>query len=126
MKKILLPTDGSMECQKTLDIAEDLAKKFDGEITIFHVFDYHVVTTEEEGKEMLEKAVEYFEKKGVKVNSKIVKGYPAADIIDEAEKGGYDVMIMCTHGMTAGKRFLLGSVTNKVLHHVNIPMLIVR
>jgi nucleotide-binding universal stress UspA family protein len=126
MKKILLPTDGSMECQKTLDIAEDLAKKFDGEITLFHVFDYHVVTTEEEGKKMLEKAVEYFEKKGVKVNSKIVKGYPAADIIDEAEKGGYDVMIMCTHGMTAGKRFLLGSVTNKVLHHVNIPMLIVR
>ena len=126
MKKILLPTDGSMECQKTLDIAEDLAKKFDGEITLFHVFDYHVVTTEEEGKKMLEKAVEYFEKKGVKVNSKIVKGYPAADIIDEAEKGGYDVMIMCTHDMTAGKRFLLGSVTNKVLHHVNIPMLIVR
>jgi nucleotide-binding universal stress UspA family protein len=126
MKKILFPTDGSLECQKALDIAEDLAKKFDSELTIFHVFDYHVVTTEEEGKHMLDKAVEYFEKRGVNVNSKIVKGYPAADIIDEAEKGGYDVIIMCTHGMTAGKRFLLGSVTNKVLHHVTVPMLVVR
>ena len=126
MKKILFPTDGSMECQKSLDIAEDLAKKFDSELVILHVFDYHIVATEEEGKHMIEKAVKYFEKRGVNVTSKIVPGYPAADILDEAEKGGYDLVIMCTHGMTAGKRFLLGSVTNKVLHHVTVPMLVVR
>lgn len=63
MKRILFPTDGSMGCQKALDIAEDLANKFESELMIFHVFDYHVVTTEEEGKEMIKKTVEYFEKR---------------------------------------------------------------
>lgn len=132
MKKILFPTDGSVECQKTLDIAENLARKYDGEITVFHVYDiqvvkdFHVVTFEEEGKKILEDKVKYFEDKGIKVNSKIVKGYPATDIIDEAEKGEYDLIVMCTHGMSAKKRFLMGSVTNKVVQHVNVPILIVR
>jgi nucleotide-binding universal stress UspA family protein len=126
MKKILFPTDGSLECQKALDIAEDLAKKFDSELVILYVFDHHLVTEEEKGKHMIEKAVEYFENRGVNVTSKIMQGYPAENILDEAEKGGYDMVIMCTHGMTAGKRFLLGSVTNKVLYHVTVPILIVR
>lgn len=132
MKKILFPTDGSMECQKAFDIAENLAKKYDGEIIVFHVYDiqivkdFHVVTFEEEGREILDNTVKYFENKGIKVNSKIVKGYPATDIIDEAERGEYDLIVMCTHGMSARKRFLIGSVTNKVVQHVNVPILIVR
>lgn len=139
MKKILFPIDGSVECQKALDIAEDLAKKYDSTITVFYVFDYHKVPNEMEyaavidkiydsdaSKEMMQKTVDYFEKKGVKADSKLVKGDPASDIIDEAEKGEYDVCIMCTHGMSAGKRFLLGSVTNKVVHHIKVPILVVR
>jgi|LGOV01.1.fsa_nt_gb nucleotide-binding universal stress UspA family protein len=139
MKKILFPVDGSMDCQKALDIAEDLAKKYDSTITVFHVFDYHKVPNEMEyaavidkiydsdaSREMLNKTVEYFEGKGVKANSKLVKGDPASDIIDEAESGEYDLCIVCTHGMSAGKRFLLGSVTNKVVHHIKVPILVVR
>ena len=75
---------------------------------------------------MLDKTAEYFEKKGVSAKAKLVKGDPASDIIDEAEIGEYDVCIICTHGMSAGKRFLLGSVTNKVVHHIKIPILVVR
>lgn len=139
MKKILFPIDGSMDCQKALDIAEDLAKKFDSTITVFHVFDYHKIPNEMEyasvidkiydsdaSREMLDKTVEYFEKKGVKAIGKLVKGDPASDIIDEAEAGEYDLAIVCTHGMSAGKRFLLGSVTNKVVHHIKVPVLVVR
>lgn len=139
MKKILFPTDGSMECQKALDIAEDLAKKYEGTITVFHVIDSHKLPSEMEHaaviekvydsevvREMLDKTAEYFEKKGVSAKAKLVKGDPASDIIDEAEIGEYDVCIICTHGMSAGKRFLLGSVTNKVVHHIKIPILVVR
>jgi nucleotide-binding universal stress UspA family protein len=139
MKKILFPIDGTMDNQKALDIAEDLAKKYDSTITVFHVFDYHRVPNEMEyavvidkiydsdaSKEMIEKMIKYFENKGVKATGKFVKGDPASDIIDEAEKGEYDLCIISTHGMSAGKRFLLGSVTNKVVHHIKVPILVVR
>ncbi|SHI36233.1 Nucleotide-binding universal stress protein, UspA family [Dethiosulfatibacter aminovorans DSM 17477] len=132
MKKILFPTDGSAECQKAYDMAEELAKKFDSEVTVFYVYDIHVMkgyevtTTEEEGKKIIGKTVEYFKDRDVRVGSKIVKGYPAEAIIEEAEEGGYDLVIMCTHGMSARKRFMLGSVTNKVVQHVKVPMLVAR
>jgi len=50
----------------------------------------------------------------------------ATKIIEEAKKGNYDLIIMKTHGMKATKRFMLGSVTDKVVHHVSIPVLVVR
>ncbi len=132
MKKILFPTDGSAECQKSYDLAVEMAKKFDSEITVFYVYDIQVVTgfevktREEEGKKILEKTVNYFKEKDVNAGIKIVKGYPAEEIIEEAESGKYDLVIMCTHGMSAKKRFLLGSVTNKVVQHINTPILIAR
>ena len=54
MKKILFPTDGSMECQKALDIAEDLAKKYEGTITVFHVIDSHKLPSEMEHAAVIE------------------------------------------------------------------------
>jgi len=139
MKKILFPTDGSMGCQKALDVAEDLAKKFDSTVMVLHILDYHKFSNElgytavydnefdtEPIKEMLQKTVDYFMQKGIKSEFKIINGDPAADIIDEAEKGDYDLCIMCTHGMSPGKRFLLGSVTNKVVHHIRVPIMVIR
>jgi nucleotide-binding universal stress UspA family protein len=139
MKKILLPVDGSPGCQQALQIAEDLAKKFDSTITAFYVFDMHRIPNEleyagyiekmydtETKRDFLDKTVQYFQERGVKAEAKMVKGDPASDIIDEAEKEGYDLVIICTKGMSAGKRFLLGSVTNKVVHHIKAPILIVR
>ena len=139
MKKILLPVDGSTGCQKALDIAEDMAKKFDSTITVFNVYFYLNTQTAdgfviEESKvknvdvnrEIAEKTAEYFKSRGVKAETKVVTGDPAIDIIDEAEKGSYDLVILCTHGMSANRRFLIGSVTNKVVHHIKVPVLIVR
>ncbi|MBG0763406.1 MAG: universal stress protein [Tissierellales bacterium] len=41
-------------------------------------------------------------------------------------EGDYDLVVMRTHGMGATKRFMLGSVTNKVVHHIKKPILVVR
>jgi nucleotide-binding universal stress UspA family protein len=99
MKKILFPVDGSLGCQKAMDYAEDMAKKFDSIITILYVLDDQKVPNPmqpdnlidkvfntEPCKKMLQKEVEYFEKKGVKAVAKLLKGDPASEIIDEAEK----------------------------------------
>jgi nucleotide-binding universal stress UspA family protein len=62
----------------------------------------------------------------LKIQIKETAGDPAVEIIEEAKKGEYDLIIMRTHGMKATKRFMLGSVTDKVVHHVGIPVLVVR
>ncbi|SHJ39922.1 Nucleotide-binding universal stress protein, UspA family [Dethiosulfatibacter aminovorans DSM 17477] len=156
MKKVLLPVDGSIGCQKVLDTAEKLATNYDSVVTVFNVYDHpHSRNTDNfipdenktqeispnadsfipqtdkpqnivENEEMVAKTVEHLKGKGVKAEGKVVIGDPAAEILDEAKNEGYDLVVMCTHGMSTSKRFLLGSVTNKVVHHIDIPIMIIR
>lgn len=74
----------------------------------------------------MDKVVKLYEKEGIETDSKVIEGDPSAEIIDEADNGNYDLVIMETHSMKDHKRFLLGSVTNKVVHHINVPILVVR
>jgi len=151
MKKILLPIDGSEECSGSYEMAEDFFQKYGSEITILYVNQilpanidyaigsnpkYHVsnvdsaVDMESEAlnfsDSILKKAKGWFDEKNIPVQTKTTKGDPATSIIDFAEKNSFDMIIMCTHGMSASKRFLLGSVTNKVVHYSKTPVLVMR
>jgi nucleotide-binding universal stress UspA family protein len=63
---------------------------------------------------------------GVAVNTHAVQGDPADAIIDVAEQTEADVVIVGNRGMTGAKRFLLGSVPDKISHHAPCSVLIVR
>jgi len=138
MKKILLPLEKSNEEVEVIDEVVKIAKSFDSIITIFHVDDSKVIIDElnyspEAYEEILKnreidnkKMIKAYEDLGLKIQVKETAGDPPVEIIEEAEKGGYDLIIMRTHGMKATKRFMLGSVTDKVVHHINIPILVVR
>ena len=54
------------------------------------------------------------------------QGDPADAILDVAEEQGADLIVVGNKGMTGAKRFLLGSVPNKVSHHAPCSVLIVR
>jgi nucleotide-binding universal stress UspA family protein len=54
------------------------------------------------------------------------QGDPADAILDVAEEQGSDLIIVGNKGMTGAKRFLLGSVPNKVSHHAPCSVLIIR
>lgn len=56
----------------------------------------------------------------------ILERHPADAILETVEKGGYDLVVMGTHGRTAASRFLLGSVTKNVTQHARSPVFIVR
>ena len=56
----------------------------------------------------------------------VVSNLPAATILDYAERHGTELICMATHGRSGVKRFLLGSVADKVLRAAEIPMLIYR
>jgi len=138
MKKILLPLEKTSEEVEVIDEAVKIAQKFDSTITIFHVDDSKVIINEfqynpKAYEEILksreidnEKLIKSYEDLGLKIQVKETAGDPPVEIIEEAEKGEYDLIIMRTHGMNAKKRFMLGSVTDKVVHHTSIPILVVR
>ena len=63
---------------------------------------------------------------GVQVETRAIRGDAADGIIEVAEQEGADLIVVGNKGMTGAKRFLLGSVPNKVSHHAPCSVLIVR
>jgi len=63
---------------------------------------------------------------GVDVETRAVRGDAADAIIEVAEQVGADLIVVGNKGMTGARRFLLGSVPNKVSHHAPCSVLIVR
>jgi nucleotide-binding universal stress UspA family protein len=63
---------------------------------------------------------------GLQVETVAREGDPADAILDVAEETGADLIVVGNKGMTGAKRFLLGSVPNKVSHHAPCSVLIIR
>ena len=140
MNRILLPVDGSEECLKAYEMAKQIAEKFNSEIVVLLVVepsfmdmyfarkDYQPVERNLEmlKDELLENAKKPFE--GTQLNVKYLStvGDPASAILDAAESENCDWIVIATHGLGVAKRFLIGSVTNKVVHHASVPVLVVR
>jgi nucleotide-binding universal stress UspA family protein len=63
---------------------------------------------------------------GIQVETRAVRGDAADAIIEVAEQEGADLIVVGNKGMTGARRFLLGSVPNKVSHHAPCSVLIIR
>lgn len=81
---------------------------------------------DEEASMILEPAQKYLEEHGVKATARYAVGEAAPTIVKVAEESGCDLIIMGSHGRSALKGLLLGSVTNAVLALCNKPVLILR
>lgn len=138
---ILVPTDFSDLSKKAMDTANEVAKMLDGKVTPFHSYipitdmdGFHYMSSgtgtqknltdiEDSLKERLDDvAAEYVDERFL--NPGIIGiGNPAHAITESSMD--YDLVIMSTHGRTGFKRFLLGSVAEKVLRMSNVPVLVV-
>jgi nucleotide-binding universal stress UspA family protein len=85
-----------------------------------------MVNPREDVEATLREAAETVEQAGVSVNTYAREGDPADAILDVAEERGADLIVVGNKGMTGAKRFLLGSVPNKVSHHAPCSVLIIR
>jgi len=143
MKKILIPIDSADICPKTLELAITFSIKFDTEITVLHImhdFEHgpspytvnHARAPELHNKHIqnatkfLNVIAQLFINAGVQTNEVLISGNVAHEICEYAEKNDCDLIIMCTHSSSATRQFLMGSITNKVLHHATTPVMIVR
>jgi nucleotide-binding universal stress UspA family protein len=141
-EKIMVATDGSESAKKAVDTAVGIAKECEKKLYAVHVismeFLYETLPTDEELEEAFQEklmtegkqATAYVENVGkaanVEVESVILRGIPAEEIIGFAEKNDIDLIVIGTHGLTGIKRFLLGSVAEKVVRHATNSVLVVR
>jgi len=85
-----------------------------------------MVNPREDVDATLRSAAERVDAAGVTVETYAREGDPADAILDVAEEQGADLIVVGNKGMTGAKRFLLGSVPNKVSHHAPCSVLIIR
>lgn len=84
------------------------------------------INPREDVESSLSAAADIAREAGVSVSTHARQGDPADAILDVAEEQNADLVIVGNKGMTGAKRFLLGSVPNKVSHHAPCSVLIVR
>ena len=119
--KILVGTDGSKTAAKAVDRAVEVAKTSKASLTIFSA------ASQAKGQKVVDAEVARHAGSGVEIDTKVVDGEPVEALIDTARSGDYDLLVMGNRGMTGVTRFLrLGSVPNKVSHHLPCSLLIVK
>lgn len=140
-KKILMPTDGSACSQKAITEGLEVAKSMGANVTFLYAVEnigsslwispesvpYGLELIEDlrrVGSEALSKAVELAQAAGVEAETKLVEAKPVDAILAEAKN--HDLIVMGTHGRSGLDRFLLGSVTEAVLHRSDKPVLVLR
>lgn len=130
---ILVPTDGSECAEVAIGYAKDLAAHYEATVHVLHVVDSRTIEnaprlerTRDENTEMVEAVCEDIAEADIPVKNEVRTGIPHQEILDYATREGIDLITMGTHGRTGVKRYLLGSVTEKVVRSSEIPVLTVR
>ena len=119
--KILVGTDGSKTAAKAVDRAVKVAATSGATLTIFSA------ASPSRGEEIVGAAAKAHAGSGVEIDTKVVDTDAVSGLIETADKGGYDLLVMGNKGMTGVTRFFrLGSVPNKVTHHLPCSLLIVK
>jgi nucleotide-binding universal stress UspA family protein len=142
--RIVVGTDGSETAHEAVREATELAKQTGAKLDVVSAFDpvpasrlreerleaptdiEHAVNPHEDVNAILAEAERDVGSAGVEVRTFARQGEPADAILDVAEEENADLIVVGNKGMTGAKRFLLGSVPNKVSHHAPCSVLIVR
>ena len=136
-EKILIPLDGSELAEVALPYAEELAGRLGSEVTLIYVSEsaedpYHymhqvyVQQMVEATKHGTEKYLEKPQGRAIKVESAILMGHPAEEIVDYADKEKIGLIVMATHGRSGVRRWVLGSVADKVVRATKRPVALIR
>ena len=143
-QSIVVGTDGSETAGEAVREAVELAKAVGASIELVSAYEpvsrerlreearqapgdlQWMVNPREDVEATLSEASERVEAAGVSVNTYPREGDPADAILDVAEERNADLIVVGNKGMTGAKRFLLGSVPNKISHHAPCSVLIIR
>ena len=140
-KKMLIPLDGSELAEIVLSYATELAGRLDLEVSLLHVCELSNSDSQFMCRSYIERAAEKIRDgsrevqsltglspgiKEVESSGKVVTGHPAEEIINFAKNENIDFILMSTHGRSGVKRWVMGSVADKVLRASPVPIWLVR
>jgi nucleotide-binding universal stress UspA family protein len=142
-KRILIPLDGSARAESAIPVAARIARAYGASITLLRVEETPVEYgsfvaspasyTKEAIKANLAEATSYLETvakavelAGIEVETKALFGAVALTIIGAAQVYHSSLVVMCSHGFTGFKRWILGSVADHIARHITTPVLILR
>ena len=143
-RSILVGTDGSDTAREAVRQAVDLARELGAGLQVVSAYGpvpaarlreeerqappdvQWAIGPREDVEAILETVVEEAGAAGVRAEVHARQGDPADAILDVAEETRADLIVVGNKGMTGAKRFLLGSVPNKVSHHAPCSVLIIR
>ncbi len=143
--KILVPADFSACSASGLQLAIEMATKLGSEVHVVHVVEparyvqpgMMVTTAEQKHVPIEDFAREYYgaemaeflakvDAGSVKVSNEVLDGVPHETIERLALEGGYDLIVIGTHGRRGIKHMLIGSVAERVVRRAPCPVLTVR
>jgi universal stress protein A len=143
-EKILCPTDFSEPSYGALKAANELALHFSSELLVIHVVapvplvpaaptvpvTFNIPEYQQELEISSRKTLEDLVKKRVpekiRVRTQVMLGEAADQIEKIADEEKVDLIVMATHGQTGWRRFVFGSVTEKVVRLASQPVLTIR
>lgn len=136
IKKILVPLDGSRTAEAVLQLVTHLAKAGNAEVVLITVITPVAVwdsaasmikwdAEEKAARDYIRARTLELREAGVRAQSMVAFGQAAYAIYDAAKIKNVDLIAMTTHGRSGISRFVLGSVTDKLLH-TTAPLLVVR
>jgi len=136
LERVLIPLDGSECAEMILPKVEKLATELKASIALLRVAYAHTfpgvdpsdaeVKVVREAEEYLRGIENRLKAEGFKVDSHVRYGNDAEEILDHAAQKDIDFIAMTTHGRSGVKRFLIGSVAEKILRHSPKPIFLVR
>lgn len=153
-ERILVPLDGSEHSLTALNVAAQIAKRFNGKITLIHVYSvmlgpvmmpepttltpsgFPIMAPVEAskvadaarktGNRILDDGEQKVKTEGVEVEKKLVEGHTVQEIVRMAKEGNYNLIVIGARGISKIRELLLGSVTDGVIHHASTPVLVVK
>lgn len=141
-RRILVPLDGSKLAEQVLDFVKIVAPAVQAKVELFHVVDRSANSLmdpidqislgeltkelEDQGKQYLQKVAASFQADGIETSYQVSQGAVAGVIVDAAEETPDTLVAMTTHGRSGITRWLMGSVTDKVVQSATTPVLVYR
>ncbi|MCZ2405991.1 MAG: universal stress protein UspA [Burkholderiales bacterium 68-12] len=142
-KHILVPVDGSPTSMKAVAKAAGLAKTFGSAVTVLYVIDpypftgvgadfaygqaQYLTAATAMANAALDAAKKELHDEGVEAETVVGEGHAVQEGISRAlESTGADLIVMGSHGRRGIEKLVLGSVTQRVLGAVHVPVLVVR
>ncbi|CAN5586745.1 universal stress protein [soil metagenome] len=141
---IVVGTDGSATAREAVRQATELAGKLGAKVYLVSAYEpvpegrlrgerqivpddlQWMINPREDVESTLEAGAESMKDAGIDVETVPREGDPADAILDVAEEKDADLIVVGNKGMTGAKRFLLGSVPNKISHHAPCSVMIIR